>query len=773
MNNYSIHIMNYLKTQSWQIAALVIIVAAITFVLKNKSAHVRYLLWLIVLAKCLVPPFLTVPLAVLPEPKVTTVLPSAEPIVAAPVLSPVTEMPATPKPVIAKHTHKLTLHEWLAIGWIMGIAIFITVAVTKALRTELWLRRERKPLPTGLQSEVKELFTDLGIRILPKLWLAEEVGQPFVWGLLRGGIYLPVNFIKANNTEYRKGVLAHELSHVLRFDAAVNLLQVAAQAIFWFHPFVWWANKKIRAEREKCCDEMAIARLGTQVKDYSNAIVNILIGEHESTRPIPSLAVAGPVKNIEERIKTMLRPGKKFYKHPSIASALVVLFMAFLTIPTTLVLTARGQTQSSAQDADRLTTNNGQPEQPRFAARTFNSTVALEVWVREASSPMTERRIGRTPSADPIEIPPCQMWLVLIWGPVKDWDLLVREIKRNKIPGLTLTAPTDSDLAHLADLDGLQQLNLTGRQVTDTGLQHLKDLTTLQGLMLANAQVTDAGLEHLTGLTGLQRLWFIGCPITDSGLAQLKHLTGLQDLGLFNTQITDTGLVHLKDLTELRFLYLDGTQLTDASLAHLGGLTALQSLGLTRTRVTDAGLAFLDGLTGLQELLLGGDTQVTDAGLQPLEGMARMKRLVLADTKVTDAGLEHLKGMTQLQELRLGGTLITDTGLEYLKSMPYMEDLTLRDTRITGTGLAYLKDMKVLKSLNLTNTKTADASLEYLKGLTKLEYLYLERTPITDKGLAHLYGLTRLRSLDLSSTHVTDAGVQQLQQALPNLEIER
>ena len=189
---------------------------------------------------------------------------------------------------------------------------------------------------------------------MPKVWLVEGIGQPFVWGLLRGSIYLPADFVKVNSTEQRKGVLGHELSHIVRFDVAVNILQIIAQAVFWFHPFVWWANKKIRAEREKCCDEMAIARLGAKVKDYSSAIVNILISEYESTRPVPSLAVAGPVNSIEERIKTIMKPGKKFFKRPSLVTATVVLLLGLLTVPTALVLTARAEAKTAPEREEGL-----------------------------------------------------------------------------------------------------------------------------------------------------------------------------------------------------------------------------------------------------------------------------------------------------------------------------------------------------------------------------------------------------------------------------------
>jgi len=354
MENLLNQITNYLMMQSWQIAILVTVITAVTWLLKNKSAHIRYLLWLIVLAKCLVPPLVTIPLAILPQENVIERVPilPAEPPAAniERVDTAITEHPIPiSTPVVKEKAIRLTIHHWLGFGWIVGVAVFAVFAVIKALRTNLWLWRQRMPLAAKLQSGIEDLFSGLEIRILPKVWLIEGIGQPFVWGLLRGSIYLPADFVKVDNAEHRKGILGHEISHILRFDAAVNLLQIIAQAVFWFHPFVWWANKRIRAEREKCCDEMAIARLDAKAGDYSKAIVNILICESKSTRPVPSLAVAGPVKNIEERIKTMLRPGKKFYKRPSLIAVTVVLVLALLTVPTALVLTARAETKATSE----------------------------------------------------------------------------------------------------------------------------------------------------------------------------------------------------------------------------------------------------------------------------------------------------------------------------------------------------------------------------------------------------------------------------------------
>lgn len=825
MNAYANHVVSYLLAQSWQIAVLAAMVGLISMALRNRSAHLRYLLWLIVLAKCLVPPFLTVPLAVLPER-------SSSPFVAGIALGEEysaleTSIPVggTTQPQELK-TAVPSARELIALVLAAGAFFFLLWVGGRAVRYTSWLRDRRRPLPPALQESIRELSEGFKFRKWPRIWLLEDIGQPFVWGLLRGSVYLPADFVGLSGSDQQRSVLAHELSHIARFDAGVNLLQVLAQAVYWFHPFVWWANRKIRQEREKCCDEMAVAHLNTPPEHYTGAIVDVLAAERRSARPIPSLAIVGSVRDIEERIKTMLKPGKKFHKRPSLVAATVVLFIALVTIPTALVLTARGQTQPIAQSVDKAPqlpnkpiADSEKPTQPRFAARTFNSEVAFNVCVRETSGSVT-RSIGHTPSAAAIEIPACYIWWVKPSAPVQNWDLLVREISKNKVPGLVLGSATDSDVQHLAGLTELQHLDLGGTQITDAGLAHLKGLRGLRWLRLLRTPITDVGLQHLKSLTGLEWLMLEYTHITDAGLEHLKDLTKLQGLDLENTQITGAGLEHLKTLTSLRSLDLAGTKTTNAGLEALKALPGLQELYLSDVPITDGGLTHLESLTTLQELDLG-KTKITDAGLEHLKGLTDLRTLYLSDMPITDAGLGHLKGLTRwqwldlsgtrvtdaslvllkdatgLEHLDLGGTQVTDAGLTYLKDLTGLRDLWLADTKITDTGLAHLrgltglrflilsgaqttdaglahlKGLTELRRLQMSNTKTADPGLEHLKGLTKLGELRLENTLVSDAGMEHLKSLTGLQWLGLSGTQVTDAGVQQLKQSLPRLTIAR
>jgi len=354
---------DYLACQSWQILAVFAMVAAACWGLRKASAHWRYLLWLVVLAKCLAPGVISVPVAVLPQkaesqqaspvsmhaPVVAAAAESemairdSEPVAAAVMTA--QQDAAAPSGIHAARTISttdVTVSDWLAMAWMAGVGLFLTLVSIRAWTTHRRLRRTRRPADAELRAMVAALAGRLGLKKIPAIHVVDGIAQPFVWGWLRGNIYLPAQFSGAGTREQRQAILAHELAHVARWDAAANVVQIVAQAVFFFHPVVWWTNRQIRREREKCCDEIVIAGLGADPRQYGEAIVNALVAEYEARGPIPSLAVAGGLKNIEERIKTILNPDRRFYRRPSWAAVATVVLLAACAVPTALVLTARG-----------------------------------------------------------------------------------------------------------------------------------------------------------------------------------------------------------------------------------------------------------------------------------------------------------------------------------------------------------------------------------------------------------------------------------------------
>jgi len=769
-------IVRYLVAQSWQIAALTLAVALAAWALRRRTAHIRYLLWLIVLARCLMPPVWAVPLRVLPERTTSPELveaPVAESVAiqrksptraaAAP------QSPADPRrgPVQAHDTAEKPrdLHAWVGMAWIAGAGSYLILNVLRGLRGRRWLRKKRRPLPDQVKSEIQAFLAAHDGGVLPAIWVAENVGQPFVWGLVRGSIYVPASFLGIRNPEHRRHVLAHELSHVQRFDAAVNLLQIIAQGLFWFHPFVWWVNRAIRQEREKCCDEMAVARFGAEAKDYCNAVVETLASAESLDRPVPSLAVAGPAKNIEERIKTMLKPGKHFCKHPSPTVTFAILLAAVVTVPTDWVLRARAQVQLQA--GERILHFPGDRLVGQLQIQEAGASRKLTYWFHWTG----------------IEGPPWEDF-GQARGDVripagKQVRLIVNRLSLKDLSWLVRLGPNDLYSLYLP------ALSTNPAKTSDDCMPLISRLTGLRSLSLYLTAITDRGLSHITKLRSLE---YLEAPprMTDRGLAHVAKLPALKGLSVGasgGSPVTDAGLRHLSKLTSLEELYLRGEGMSDAGLAHIAGLPRLGYLALYSSRFTDRGMAHVKKIPSLRILSFHeGVCHITDAGLAHIGEMPKIELLLLDVTgPVTDEGIRHLAKMPSLRKLGIKSPLISDRGLEYLGQIKTLESLTLPQDQhgITDAGLIHLGQLPNLRSLGISrihfndpamNTEYyTDRGLQALANCRRLESLSIGSPGITDAGMDHVAKLTHLKKLNLfGCDNVTEAGLAKLK-TLPSL----
>ena len=107
------------------------------------------------------------------------------------------------------------------------------------------------------------------------------------------------------------------------------------------------------------------------------------------------------------------------------------------------------------------------------------------------------------------------------------------------------TKVTDAGLAHVKKCTKLESLNIHRLKIGNAGLAHLKDLTQMEVLVAGSTggEITDADLAHLARMNQLRTLDLSGNKITDVGLAHLKTFNGLRVLELSGTKITDAGLV--------------------------------------------------------------------------------------------------------------------------------------------------------------------------------------------------------------------------------------
>lgn len=379
MNTWLDSIAEFIVQQTWQLTIVFGLVLAACWLLRSASAHWRYLLWLIVVVKCLMPPLVKLSLPVLPS-KPTAVLVGSSMNATLPQTVAVTggskgkgessEIATdSPRPAtialgntdkqnqaavvadaqIAPVRPSLSWQQCLVIAWVFIAGTIIAQIVVRMMWTANHWRGKARWADEPIQNEVRQLATKLGLRFSPAVYMDDAVDQPFVWGYLRGAIYLPSNFSEIESADQRQSVLAHELAHLLRWDVAMNHLQNLVQALFFFHPLIWLANYKLRQEREKCCDEFVLSTSGLAPTIYCEAIVSMLARKVSSRQSSMALAVTGSLHNVKERIATMLTPSRTFHQGPSRTAVVSTLLIAALVLPTAVLIT-RPSANVIAQD---------------------------------------------------------------------------------------------------------------------------------------------------------------------------------------------------------------------------------------------------------------------------------------------------------------------------------------------------------------------------------------------------------------------------------------
>lgn len=189
---------------------------------------------------------------------------------------------------------------WLVEIWLIGVACF-------SLRSAggfVLLERERRRQSAVVAERVLEICyairDQLGIRRVIQFCECTWLQAPAVIGWFRPIVLLPVTAITGLSEEQLRLVIAHELAHIQRYDAFVNVFQVCVETLLFYHPAVWWLNRRIRAEREHCCDETAVAMCGNAV-EYARALTLM-----EEWRSAPRLAMAANRGPLTERVLRVL-----------------------------------------------------------------------------------------------------------------------------------------------------------------------------------------------------------------------------------------------------------------------------------------------------------------------------------------------------------------------------------------------------------------------------------------------------------------------------------
>jgi beta-lactamase regulating signal transducer with metallopeptidase domain len=190
--------------------------------------------------------------------------------------------------------------SWFVLFWCVGVLVFAVRALGGWFVLERLRHEKTEQLPEGLRQRCLALQRRLGVSRAVRYFESQLLDSAAVVGWFRPVILLPVTALTGLSPRQLEAVIVHELAHIKRLDCFVNLFQIAAETLLFYHPAVWWVNRCLRSERENCCDDVAVSVCG-DAYDYARALTLM-----ETWRATPALVVAANGGSLKLRISRLL-----------------------------------------------------------------------------------------------------------------------------------------------------------------------------------------------------------------------------------------------------------------------------------------------------------------------------------------------------------------------------------------------------------------------------------------------------------------------------------
>ncbi len=191
--------------------------------------------------------------------------------------------------------------------WLAGVALLAWLGVVRnrSLRRRRW--NESEPAPRFVRSLANDVAAKLGLTRPAPVRVFNGGGGPVVLGFLRPVVLVPRSLLSGRQRKELELVLFHELAHVKRRDPLWSLLCISVQVLYWFHPLVWMARRRLAILRELACDQTVGRALGGETSDYRRTLLS-LARPWSSGAPTGGLAFLTPRSQLAVRIRVLERP---------------------------------------------------------------------------------------------------------------------------------------------------------------------------------------------------------------------------------------------------------------------------------------------------------------------------------------------------------------------------------------------------------------------------------------------------------------------------------
>lgn len=190
------------------------------------------------------------------------------------------------------------------------IAAWFLCGVIKAAWHLHALRRSCTPLqPASLSPLLQHTLRRYSAKRNISLCTSARIRVPAAIGWLKPAVVIPEWVMRELSVDDVNQILVHELAHLRRRDDWTNLAQQIIKAVFFFHPAVWWVDKKVALERESACDDIVLAEAASP-RAYAECLTRLAEKSFVHRSVVLAQAALGRIRQMSLRVSRILDPNR-------------------------------------------------------------------------------------------------------------------------------------------------------------------------------------------------------------------------------------------------------------------------------------------------------------------------------------------------------------------------------------------------------------------------------------------------------------------------------
>jgi uncharacterized protein (TIGR03435 family) len=266
----------------WQSTLFVAAVALLTLAFRQNRAGMRYWLWLAASLKFLVPFSVLIKLGNYLSSVRSPDYYGSNSVVSLTIMQ-LNQPFNTQAAAIANRANAATnslmefsrFAPWLLAVWVLGTLTVLAVWLVRWNRIST-IAKGATALQDGAEAAIVARLQsdDVSLRRKVEVVSTSEAIEPGIFGIVRPVLLWSAAMRGQVSEAHIESIVEHELCHVRRRDNLTALLHMLVEALFWFHPFVWWIGRRLMADRERACDE-AVVDSGRERRVYAESILKV------------------------------------------------------------------------------------------------------------------------------------------------------------------------------------------------------------------------------------------------------------------------------------------------------------------------------------------------------------------------------------------------------------------------------------------------------------------------------------------------------------------